>query len=216
MRKYLIGFLCGLIMVFAFAVLAAELNVTLNPFLIMVDGEQRDIEAYNINGFTYLKLADVAKATSNIIDVKFNEVKERIEINTAAIVTPAPIPLETPPPRATPKPTPRAMPTPQFYTEEITVDKSINESGKTTLNFMEIDGIKYITIGSAGVLAMIEDSDIVPKWDDSIPAFYLKNKNTDINISGNIPFKMLNSRGYIDYLYFQNTILPIVIKESGN
>lgn len=82
MKKYISGLLTGGILVFAFSVLAAELNVNPNPFPIIVNGIQASIEGYNIGGYTYLKLADVAKATNNTLGIKFDEVKEEIQIST--------------------------------------------------------------------------------------------------------------------------------------
>ena len=76
----LVCFLLGVSISFAPNVYSQieELRVSYNQFPIYVNGELTDIEAYNINGYTYPKLAEFRKFGLEVI---FNESKSQIEIN---------------------------------------------------------------------------------------------------------------------------------------
>ena len=78
MKKFILGFVLGS-MIFGTAIFAEEaLRVRANPYPVLVDGSKQQIEAYNINDYTYLKLADVGKALG--AKVIFNETDSQIEI----------------------------------------------------------------------------------------------------------------------------------------
>lgn len=63
MKKFILGFIIGaLLFSFAGVFAAVELNVIPNPFPVLIDGVKTEIEGYNINGSTYLKLRDFEKA----------------------------------------------------------------------------------------------------------------------------------------------------------
>lgn len=63
MKKFVSGFIIGaLLFSFAGVFAALELNVIPNPFPVLIDGVKTEIEGYNINGSTYLKLRDFEKA----------------------------------------------------------------------------------------------------------------------------------------------------------
>jgi hypothetical protein len=82
-KSLLIGLIIGGILFSGITVSAIEgLNVNPNPFPILIDGVVTEVEAYNINGYTYLKLAEVGKATN--ASVKFNEVDRQIEVQKNA------------------------------------------------------------------------------------------------------------------------------------
>ncbi|MFA7216271.1 MAG: hypothetical protein WC187_09635 [Bacillota bacterium] len=92
MKKIIIGFIVGALMFGIIPVMAeGELSVTPNPFPVVIDGVVAEVEGYNINGYTFLKLADFGKAG---LTVKFNETDKQIEISgkEKAIITPEPIP----------------------------------------------------------------------------------------------------------------------------
>ena len=79
MKKFMLGFLFGALLFASVGVFAAEYVINPNPFPIVIDGVQQQVEAYNINGFTFLKLADVGKVFNKT--VKFNESVPQIEIS---------------------------------------------------------------------------------------------------------------------------------------
>ncbi len=59
------------------------LNVALNPYPIFFNGQQFPVEGYNINGFTYLKLADLDRLHNTT--TSFNQTEQRIDINNKPI-----------------------------------------------------------------------------------------------------------------------------------
>ena len=79
-KQFMIGFLIGALL-FSLSPVFAEggLNIMENPFPVLINGKLERVEGYNINGYTFLKLADFSKAG---LDVKFNEEKRRIEIES--------------------------------------------------------------------------------------------------------------------------------------
>ena len=92
LKKFIIGFIVGALMFSIIPVMAeGELSVVPNPFPVLIDGEVAEVEGYNINGYTFLKLADFGKAG---LTVKFNETDKQIEISSTkkAVITPEPIP----------------------------------------------------------------------------------------------------------------------------
>jgi sporulation protein YlmC with PRC-barrel domain len=83
-KSYIVGFTtCIILMSTIFITGFAEdaLTVLLNQFPIFINGQPAQVEAYNINGRTFLALGDVAK----YLDAKavFNETDKKIEITAA-------------------------------------------------------------------------------------------------------------------------------------
>jgi hypothetical protein len=85
-KSLVIGLVIGATLFSGTAYAIEGLNVSPNPFPILIDNVQTAIEAYNINGFTYVKLGDIGKVTNT--SVKFNEVDRQIEIQKIADDTP--------------------------------------------------------------------------------------------------------------------------------
>jgi len=78
-KQFIIGVLIGAMLFSSIGVCADEvLKVIANPYPVFVNGQEIQVEAYNINGFTFLKLADVGKVLNST--VSFNETEKRIEI----------------------------------------------------------------------------------------------------------------------------------------
>ncbi len=82
MKKYIAGLITGLIIAVSFTTYAAvQLKVIPNPYPVFINNTKANVQGYNINGSTYLKLSDL-KATG--LDVKFAESKITItSANTA-------------------------------------------------------------------------------------------------------------------------------------
>jgi len=79
-KQFILGVLTGTTL-FSGAVFAAnELNIKLNSYPVLINGTKANVEAYNIDDYTYLKLADVGKALGS--KVVFNQVDNQIEITT--------------------------------------------------------------------------------------------------------------------------------------
>ena len=83
-KQFVAGFAICLILLSAIFItgFAEGFTVLPNPYPITLNGAEISVEAYNINGFTFLKLADVGKAIPGTT-IKFNEINEVIEINSA-------------------------------------------------------------------------------------------------------------------------------------
>lgn len=83
------------------------MNVSKNPFPILINGVASKVDAYSIGGYTYLKLGDLKQAGLKVV---FNETDKKIEITTAvAENTTKPVTETTQP--ATPTPTPPSQET---------------------------------------------------------------------------------------------------------
>lgn len=81
MKKYISGLLAGIIIATSLtAFAAAQLKVIPNPYPVFVDGTKANVQGYNINGSTYLKLSDLKSAG---IDAKYNKDKKQIEVKMA-------------------------------------------------------------------------------------------------------------------------------------
>lgn len=63
MKKFICGLLAGVIISGAGAYAVNEIYD--NPYPILVNGEQKQIQGYNIDGYSYFKLRDIADATGN-------------------------------------------------------------------------------------------------------------------------------------------------------
>lgn len=82
MKKFISGLIVGIMIMVSMSVFADSLNVKTNPFPVLVNGVRQAVDAYNINGSTYIKLSDVAKATEGAVNVKFDGESQVININT--------------------------------------------------------------------------------------------------------------------------------------
>lgn len=61
-KRFIAGFVSGAVAFGALGALAANIAATTNTFPITLDGENVSIEGYNIDGYTYFKLRDIADA----------------------------------------------------------------------------------------------------------------------------------------------------------
>ncbi|AEY66354.1 hypothetical protein [Clostridium sp. BNL1100] len=73
MKKYIAGLITGLIIAVSFTTYAAvQLKVVPNPYPVFINNTKTNVQGYNINGSTYLKISDL-KAVG--LDVKFTDNK---------------------------------------------------------------------------------------------------------------------------------------------
>ncbi len=86
MKKFILGLLIGALCMVSITAFAS-LKINKSPYPIFVDGKQAKVDAYAIDGSTYLKLTDL-NVTG--LDVKFNSSKKQIEIKTPSPVTTSP------------------------------------------------------------------------------------------------------------------------------
>lgn len=74
MKKFLIGLICG-IFISSSTVMAYQSYVAYkNEYSVFVDGQESDIDGYNINGYTYFKLRDIGKYIGFNVDFKEGDI----------------------------------------------------------------------------------------------------------------------------------------------
>lgn len=70
-RQLLIGIIIGAVIFSGFYVVAEQVyDVLPNHFTIKVDGTEKKIEGYNINGYSYFKLRDIGEQVGFNVDFK--------------------------------------------------------------------------------------------------------------------------------------------------
>lgn len=69
-RDFVIGVLTGAVLFGSFTAIASNYDIYPNPFKILVNGNERYIEGYNINGYSYFKLRDVGDEIGFSVDFK--------------------------------------------------------------------------------------------------------------------------------------------------
>lgn len=85
MKKYISGLLAGIIIATSLTTFAAvQLKVVPNPYPIFINNSKANVQGYNINGSTYLKLSDLKVAG---IDAGYNKDKKQIEVKSDAGLT---------------------------------------------------------------------------------------------------------------------------------
>ncbi len=76
MKKFFAGLITGIIIAISFTTYAAvQLKVIPNPYPVFINNTKANVQGYNINGSTYLKLSDLKTAG---LDVKFADSKINI------------------------------------------------------------------------------------------------------------------------------------------
>jgi hypothetical protein len=187
MKKFIIGFIVGALMFSIIPVMAQEgLTVVPNPFPVVIDGVVTEVEGYNINGYTFLKLADFGKAG---LTVKFNETDKQIEISSTekAIITPEPIPDKG---------------------DDVVSDvEKFEENGYQAIRK---DGVVYYL--KLSILDKIYPEYNIGYDNGNVFLVKYNDKNKDgyTVLLDNIPFKIFEDRTYIEKEFYLNTMLPLI------
>lgn len=169
MKKFIFGFITGGIICAAVTGFAVEYAVSVNPYPVKVNGEDVQVEGYNINDSTYFKLRDVADAVGGF-DVGFEDNTITIDTPSAAEATPVPT--------ASPAPTPAAKadlsPLPELPVEK--------RDGKEYVSAIDInDMLKSLGLEQYSVLgdSFYNNNDVlnpllkdIPHYTDLIPLDY--------------------------------------------
>lgn len=189
LKKFIIGFIVGALMFGIIPVMAQEgLTVVPNPFPVLIDGVVTEVEGYNINGYTFLKLADFGKAG---LTVKFNETDKQIEISSTkkAVITPEPIPDKG---------------------DDVVSDiEKFEENGYKGIR---VDGVEYYSMKS--IADSIYDKGYNIGYDRNEDSLFLikyngAKKNSTRILTG-IPYKVFDGATHIEKSYCLNEILPLV------
>lgn len=192
MKKFIIGFIVGALMFSIIPVMAQEgLTVVPNPFPVVIDGVVTEVEGYNINGYTFLKLADFGKAG---LTVKFNETDKQIEISSTkkAVITPEPIPDKG---------------------DDVVSDKQVyEENGYKVIMDNEVEYYSWKSICDN-----IEPKGYNIGYDKTKDSMFLIKYNTikksiadSTKILESIPYKIFNDATHIPKDYYLNKILPLI------
>ena len=192
MKKFIIGFIVGALMFSIIPVMAQEgLTVVPNPFPVVIDGVVTEVEGYNINGYTFLKLADFGKAG---LTVKFNETDKQIEISSTkkAVITPEPIPDKG---------------------DDVVSDKQVyEENGYKVIMDNEVEYYSWKSICDN-----IEPKGYNIGYDKTEDSMFLIKYNTikkstadSTKILESIPYKIFNDATHIPKDYYLNKILPLI------
>lgn len=192
MKKFIIGFIVGALMFSIIPVMAQEgLTVVPNPFPVLIDGVVTEVEGYNINGYTFLKLADFGKAG---LTVKFNETDKQIEISSTkkAVITPEPIPDKG---------------------DDVVSDKQVyEENGYKVIMDNEVEYYSWKSICDN-----IEPKGYNIGYDKTGDSMFLIKYNTikkstadSTKILESIPYKIFNDATHIPKDYYLNKILPLI------
>lgn len=192
LKKFIIGFIVGALMFGIIPVMAQEgLTVVPNPFPVLIDGVVTEVEGYNINGYTFLKLADFGKAG---LTVKFNETDKQIEISSTkkAVITPEPIPDKG---------------------DDVVSDKQVyEENGYKVIMDNEVEYYSWKSICDN-----IEPKGYNIGYDKTRDSMFLIKYNTikkstadSTKILESIPYKIFNDATHIPKDYYLNKILPLI------
>jgi hypothetical protein len=128
LQGFIIGFTVSALLFSGVAFAAVELNVVPNPFPVLINGTVAVVEGYNINGYTFLKLADFKQAG---LVVKFNETDKQIEITNEQALVPA-------------GGTSTMSDTTTPYRNPLMVDSSTPPETIDGLSVYTIDGVQYV------------------------------------------------------------------------
>lgn len=189
MKKIIIGFIVGALMFSIIPVMAQEgLTVLPNPFPVVVDGVVTEVEGYNINGYTFLKLADFGKVG---LTVKFNETQGQIEIETKEKAVTIP------------------EPTPGKGADVVSDIEKFEENGYKGIR---VDGVEYYSMKS--IADSIYDKGYNIGYDRNEDSLFLikyngAKKNSTRILTG-IPYKVFDGATHIEKNYCLNEILPLV------
>jgi mannitol-specific phosphotransferase system IIBC component len=190
-KQFVIGFILGALLFGTSITLAAEaLNVVANPFPVLINSIETQVEGYNIDGFTFLKLADFKKAG---LTVKFNETNKQIEITSADSSTAAPSVQQNNISGGT--------------TMSETTTEKITQTPDGITQIDTWDGQQYI--GFIYIRNKIKEKGYdIKLFDKSTRGQIIKGEEI---ILDNIPVTIIFGCGSIEVNYYISTILPLII-----
>jgi hypothetical protein len=184
MKKIIIGFIVGALMFSIIPVMAQEgLTVLPNPFPVVVDGVVTEVEGYNINGYTFLKLADFGKVG---LTVKFNETQGQIEIETKEKAVTIP------------------EPTPGKGADVVSDIEKFEENGYKGIR---VDGVEYYLLKS--IDDAIRPNGYLFYYKPDAKKWILADREDNVALN-EVPYTIFNDNSYIEKTYYLNTILPIM------
>ena len=210
MKKIIFGFILGAFLFSGVAYAATELNIIPNPFPIFTNNEPSAIQAYNIDGYTYGKWADVVREVNkalgqDVLTLKFDEVKSEIHLDTIQTVAPV---VET-----------STSTGGGIMSEEtkLTPDgmKAILYEGKWYI-YKFYPNQKWVEEFNSKVreASYSINSDVIKRQEYATTANMTKRvinpEMTNTVILEGIPLTTIGGSSCIEYDYYVNTILPLI------
>lgn len=201
MKKIVFGIILGIFLSSGVTYAAVELKVVPNPFPVIINGDAVEVEGYNIDGYTFLKLRDFEKAG---LIVKFNETYKQIEI-TSNQPDGEPAKEEDAMGNVLSKAKPVTEP-------ELLENISAITSSKNGEETFVADGVKYITVSS--VYTILYEGGRY-RLSGSKREVCVYSINPFEKILPNMPYKTYikddGTEGFcFEYDYYVNTILPLI------
>ncbi len=190
MKKFLSGLLIGVLITASVTVYAAvEYNIIPNSFPIYVDEKKEDVEALNINGYTWIRLGSISKVLN--ASVIFDEVSSQIIITTGGNNLGESDQTKTVCESRTEKPT--------YYTED--GQEMAEYEGK------KYTRLTYLIPTAKGEGFLLWDSEnkklIIYKSKESY-------ENGDNPVIDSVPYTPIEGRAWVEYDYYTDTILPLI------
>lgn len=185
MKKFISGFIIGAIIFSSITVIAnPDLVINPNTFPIFVDNTKTDVEAYNIDGYTFVKLADVSKALGGKVEVLFNQSENIIEINSINLQESLQTDLD------------------ETNNEEL---QTYIKDGFTIFFYNDVE---YISIEEFNKK---HDGEVI-RYGISSGTLKYSNKNIEkkTNLLENIPIKLISKKLCLEYDYYLKHIIPLL------
>lgn len=198
-KQFVLGVVCGAVIFGTIAAIATEYIVNPNPYPVKVNGNDVDIEGYNINDNTYFKLRDIGDNVGFGVDFQ----DDTVMINVAGsmptptpepVINPEPIPWDQVPPAAT-------KPNPKLGMKDSWIEEG-DEFTSDGILIQVIDGEKYVSRLSIEKIYDFKKNG----YAFSFGVLY-KNKKEVIN---NIP----DNTSYIEYRYYETVLRPYLQNNS--
>lgn len=202
-KEFILGLILGGFIFTSISTFADEIyNVIINPFKVTVNGTEKNIEGYNINGSTYFKLRDIGKYVGFNVDFE-NEV---IQIETTNQIDVKSSNTQK-----------------GFYDTVFEIWDNTHKLNNIAI--IEKNGEIYLEggmvscIGTAG--STVDKyykvmNNIVFRADDNY--MWLDSQSTGETLTEKIPIYEINNNLYIKQSDFENTIKPqidIILDENG-
>ena len=180
-KQFMIGFLVGALLFSLSPVFAeGELNIINNPFPILINGQVAEVEGYNINGYTFLKLADFGKTG---LVVKFNETEKRIEIESVG------------------------KNSSERGDDKVSDGIATEATTSDGLTICTIDGVRYIAMAD---VCDKYDKYAIGVSEKNSQNLALKLRQGGFEVIDSLDFKIINYMTYVTVDYYTSTVQPIV------
>ena len=192
MKKYIAGFVAGALVSTGIA-LAVEYQIEPNPYPVVINGREHNIEGYNINGRSYFQLRDLGKAMDFAVGFQNEQVvvdgsKPNSEVLDST-------------------PTPTATPNPNAMTKEELV-KAVNEIDVT--QWMDTNTYSNANVTASDGVRVYIVNDVLSVGRYDILAKYNLEKKCQFMSSGDLTMRLETYTG--SFVYDGEPLIEVVPK----